>query len=107
MRRQASRFKLSPVAKLVKTVCLLLGALCLVFIFAEMKETSGIRSLPAAGVSETGVPAKAEGGGGGEAEEPGAAASEPLHLGVQGGLRRFRNFTQYVVRAETKDLQSV
>lgn len=100
LRQQASRFQFSPTTRSARTVCLLLGALCLVFFLAEMKEPSGISSLPDAGFLEAGVPGKAEGGAGMQAEEPGAAAAESLPAGLPGGLRHFRNFEEYVVRAE-------
>ncbi len=108
LRQQASRFQLSPMARSAsaRTVCLLLGALCLVFFLAEMKENNGITSSPASGIPEPGAPAKDEGGGGGgggggaQAGEPGADASEPLPGGLPGGLRRFANFEDYVVRAQ-------
>lgn len=106
-KQQASRFhsRLSPpIARSARTVCLLLGALCLLFFLAEMSENSSIASTPtaatgaaAAGNAAAGAAATAEGGTGGPEEEGQDDTSQPLGGGLPGGLRRFGNFEEYVV----------
>ena len=92
-----------------RTICLLLGALCLVFFLAEMNENNSVAT-PASSNSSAGPAAggnvatsDGSGGGGGEAEldvtngDRHAAKVAPESL--PGGLRRFGSFAEYVVSA--------
>lgn len=84
-----------------RTICLLLGALCLVFFLAEMNESNSVTTPGSTSAGGGG------GGGGGGAEldvtngDEGAAeeAAAPAAGFLPGGLRRFGSFQEYVVRA--------
>ena len=91
-----------------RTVCLLLGALCLLFFLAEMNENNSVvtpaSSNSSAGSAATDASANDGGGGGGEAElevtdGDGHAAAKVAPETFPGGLRRFRSFAEYVVSA--------
>lgn len=98
-----------------RTICLLLGVLCLVFFLAEMNESNSVTgpssssAVVSSGPAAAGSSAAAAGGGGGggaaldvkdgdrPAEAEAMAATESKSF--PGGLRRFASFEEYVVSA--------